>query len=153
MYLRNTLQVDTMTLKHLDEVYEDLFLYGLINKETLKKHSQKLRSFLIEKASEKELVNYQEAADYLGTSRQYLGRVLGAINECESHQDNPLLTAIVVKDKNYEKDTHPSLGFFSWPCIPEEHRVHPDSSGSPSEEQLDYWREEWDRVWSAWADK
>lgn len=77
-----------MGSEHLDEVYEELFLYGLIRKETLEKHVQNLRPHLLEKASNEELVNYQKATDYLGTSRQYLGRVLGAINECEArHKD------------------------------------------------------------------
>lgn len=137
-----------MGSEHLDEVYEELFLYGLIRKETLEKHVQNLRPHLLEKASNEELVNYQKATDYLGTSRQYLGRVLGAINECEARQNNPLLSAIVVRDEKIDGEVRPSLGFFTWPCIPDRYWVHPDSSGSPSEEQLEYWREERNRVWS-----
>lgn len=140
-----------MESEQLEEVYEELFLYGLIRWETLESHVQNLRPYLIERASDEAVVTYQNASDYLGTSRQYLGRILGAINECEARRDNPLLTAIVVRDEKVDREVRPSLGFFTWPCIPEEYRVHPDSSGSPSEEQLKYWNEERDRVWSIWA--
>lgn len=131
-----------MGIEHLDDVYEELFLYGLVRKKTLEEHVQNLYPFLIEKARNRESVTYEEARAHLDTSRQYLGRVLGAINECEDRQDNPLLTAIVLKDTKIDGKVRPSLGFFTWPCVSEEHRVHPDSPGSPSEEQLEYWEKE-----------
>lgn len=140
-----------MRREHLDDVYEELFLYGLVRKKTLDEHVQKLYPYLLEKARNEDLVSYEEATNHLGTTRQYLGRVLGAINECEDRKNNPLLTAIVVKDTKIDGKVQPSLGFFTWPCIPEEHWVHPDTSGYPSKEQLEYWKKERERVWSTWT--
>lgn len=144
-----------MSVKHLDEVYEELFLYGLVRRETLEKHTGLLHPYLREKASQGELVSYEKAKGHVDTSRQYLGRVLGAINECEHRKGNPLLTAIVVRDEKIDGERHPSRGFFSWPCIQDREPdvwVHPDKKGSLSADQLAFWEEERDWVWEHWAD-
>lgn len=149
-------RVRTMGIEHLDDVYEELFLYGLIRKNTLRDHVEALYPYLREEARKNRLIDYDDAKDHLGTSRRYLGRVLGAINECEHRKDNPLLTAIVVRDTKIDGERRPSMGFFTWPCVRDRQPdcwSHPDHDGSPSEKQLKYWKEERDRVWEAWSDE
>lgn len=146
--------MQSMWVEHLDDVYEELFLYGLIRKDTLEDHARDLRPFLLEKAREKELVDYDEAKEKIETSRQYLGRVLGAINECEHREGNPMLSAIVVRDKRIDGERRPSLGFFSWPCVrdrTDDCWSHPDESGEPSQAQLDFWEQERDAVQETWG--
>ena len=124
---------------------------GSSTKNTLEGHTRDLYPYLVEKAKNREVVSYEKCTDYLETSGSYLGRVLGTINECEHRQNNPLLTAVVVRDEKRDGEVHPSLGFFAWPCVPDEVQVHPDRKGQPSEKQLDFWEAERDRVWSTWA--
>ena len=142
-----------MSIEHLDEVYEDLFKYGLINPKTIEKRVSALRPYLRDRASTRTLVSYEGAREHIGTSSEYLGRVLGAINECEYRAGNPLLTALVVKDPTSESKCFPSAGFFGWPCIPDEYERHPNDSTSLTEEEIEFWEDEVQRVFSAWAER
>lgn len=138
----------------LDKVYRELFMYGLIRRDTIGEYVEKLYPHLQEKASNKEMVDYDHVKEYIETSRVYIGRVLGAINQYEEKRENPFLTAIVVQNPK-SANPRPSRGFFIWPCVGNRSdlKLHPDGAGEPQEEHYEFWENERDKVWEKWAEE
>ena len=101
---------------------------------------------LITAAQHRGIVYYTEVARILGIDQpghhmsREVGQVLGEISEDEHTNGRPMLSAVAVSSKGM-----PSEGFFNLAS-----RLGKYSGSTTNDEEI-FWKQESDRVYSAWA--
>jgi hypothetical protein len=108
-------------------------------RDTYRTRVEQAYEVLIEKACDQETIYYGELMDKIGTSRGYIGPVLGGVSRLELRQNNPPLSALAVR-----KETEmPGDGF--WDQLLADHGLLEEGK---SREQI--WGDQVQRVYDHW---
>lgn len=96
-------------------------------------------------------VTYGELAEAVGTSPQYLGNVLAAIDFVGQELGDPPLSPLVETAQN----TGPGRGYFNWPFTSGEYEADPNDKSALSDSMKQDWRRDLRKAyahegWSQW---